>query len=132
MGPLQWERGEEDCRVVHVTLIPYLKAAKELNTKPTRHSVELMSENGLHPDIILCRTEHSLNMELRKKIAWFCNVKTEAVIEAIDATSIYEVPLKMLQEGLDVIVLKNLHINGYSAPQLTKWKGFLDNLKNPT
>ena len=129
---LQWEMEEEDCLVVHLTLIPYLKAAKELKTKPTQHSVKLMSENGLHPDIIVCRTEHSLNMELRKKIALFCNVKTEAVIEAIDANSIYEVPLKMLQEGLDVIVLKKLHINGYSAPQLNKWKGFLDKLKNPT
>ena len=129
---LQWEMEEEDCLVVHLTLIPYLKAAKELKTKPTQHSVKLMSENGLHPDIIVCRTERSLNMELRKKIALFCNVKTEAVIEAIDANSIYEVPLKMLQEGLDVIVLKKLHINGYSAPQLAKWKDFLDKLKNPT
>jgi len=85
---LQWEMEEEDCLVVHLTLIPYLKAAKELKTKPTQHSVKLMSENGLHPDIIVCRTEHSLNMELRKKIALFCNVKTEAVIEAIDANSI--------------------------------------------
>ena len=129
---IQWEMEEEDCLVVHLTLIPYLKAAKELKTKPTQHSVKLMSENGVHPDIIVCRTERSLNMELRKKIALFCNVKTEAVIEAMDASSIYEVPLKMLQEGLDVIVLKKLHINGYSAPQLTKWKGFLDKLKNPT
>ena len=129
---LQWEMEEEDCLVVHLTLIPYLKAAKELKTKPTQHSVKLMSENGVHPDIIVCRTERSLNMDLRKKIALFCNVKTEAVIEAMDANSIYEVPLKMLQEGLDTIVLKKLHINGYSAPQLSKWKGFLDKLKNPT
>ncbi len=129
---LQWEMEEEDCLVVHLTLIPYLKAAKELKTKPTQHSVKMMSENGVHPDIIVCRTERPLNMDLRKKIALFCNVKTEAVIEAIDANSIYEVPLKMLQEGLDVIVLKKLHINGYSAPQLNKWKGFLDKLKNPT
>ena len=129
---LQWEMEEEDCLVVHLTLIPYLKAAKELKTKPTQHSVKMMSENGVHPDIIVCRTERPLNMDLRKKIALFCNVKTEAVIEAIDAASIYEVPLKMLQEGLDVIVLKKLHINGYSAPQLNKWKGFLDKLKNPT
>lgn len=128
---LQWEMEEEDCLVVHLTLIPYLKAAKELKTKPTQHSVKLMSENGLHPDIIVCRTERSLNSDLRKKIALFCNVKQEAVIEAMDAPSIYEVPLKMLQEGLDVIVLKKLHINGYSAPQLNKWKDFLDKLKNP-
>ncbi len=129
---LQWQMEEEDCLVVHLTLIPYLKAAKELKTKPTQHSVKMMSENGVHPDIIVCRTERSLNLDLRKKIALFCNVKTEAVIEAIDANSIYEVPLKMLQEGLDVIVLKKLHINGYSAPELNKWKGFLDKLKYPS
>ena len=128
---LQWEMEEEDCLVVHLTLIPYLKAAKELKTKPTQHSVKLLSENGVHPNIIVCRTERSLNADLRKKIALFCNVKTEAVIEAMDASSIYEVPLKMLQEGLDVIVLKKLHINGYAAPDLTRWKGFLDKLKNP-
>ena len=124
---LQWEMEEEDCLVIHLTLIPYLKAAKELKTKPTQHSVKLMSENGVHPDIIVCRTERSLNQELRKKIALFCNVKTEAVIEAMDASSIYEVPLKMLNEGLDVIVLKKLKINGYSAPELGKWKEFLIN-----
>jgi CTP synthase len=129
---LQWEMEEEDCLVVHLTLIPYLKAAKELKTKPTQHSVKLMSENGVHPDIIVCRTERSLSLELKKKIALFCNVKTEAVIEAMDANSIYEVPLKMLQEGLDVIVLKKLHINGYSAPELSKWKEFLDKLKYPS
>ena len=129
---LQWEMEEEDCLVVHLTLIPYLKAAKELKTKPTQHSVKLMSENGVHPDIIVCRTERPLNLELKKKIALFCNVKTEAVIEAMDANSIYEVPLKMLQEGLDVIVLKKLHINGYSAPELSKWKEFLDKLKYPS
>jgi len=129
---LQWEMEEEDFLVVHLTLIPYLKAAKELKTKPTQHSVKMLSENGVHPDIIVCRTERSLNMELRKKIALFCNVKTEAVIEAMDASSIYEVPLKMLQEGLDTIVLKKLCINGYSAPQLSRWKEFLDKVKNPT
>ncbi len=129
---LQWQMEEEDCLVVHLTLIPYLKAAKELKTKPTQHSVKMMSENGVHPDIIVCRTERSLNLDLRKKIALFCNVKTEAVIEAMDANSIYEVPLKMLQEGLDVITLKKLHINGYAAPELTKWKEFLDKLKYPS
>lgn len=129
---LQWEMEDEDFLVVHLTLIPYLKAAKELKTKPTQHSVKMLSENGVHPDIIVCRTERPLNTDLRKKIALFCNVKTEAVIEAMDANSIYEVPLKMLQEGLDTIVLKKLHINGYSAPQLNKWKEFLDKLKNPS
>ena len=129
---LQWQMEEEDCLVIHLTLIPYLKAAKELKTKPTQHSVKMMSENGVHPDIIVCRTERSLNLELRKKIALFCNVKTEAVIEAMDANSIYEVPLKMLHEGLDIITLKKLHINGYAAPELTKWKVFLDKLKYPS
>ncbi|MBC7888108.1 MAG: CTP synthase [Ferruginibacter sp.] len=129
---LQWEMEKEDCLVIHLTLIPYLKAAKELKTKPTQHSVKLLSENGVHPDIIACRTERPLNLDIRKKIALFCNVKTEAVIEVMDANSIYEVPLKMLQEGLDVIVLKKLHINGYSAPQLGKWKDFLDKLKYPS
>jgi CTP synthase len=129
---LQWEMPEEDCLVVHLTLIPYLKAANELKTKPTQHSVKLMSENGIHPDIIVCRTERPLNTELRRKIAQFCNVKPEAVIEAIDASSIYRVPIKMLQENLDIIVLKKLQINGYAAPELTKWKEFLEKLKHPT
>lgn len=129
---LQWEMEKEDCLVIHLTLIPYLKAAKELKTKPTQHSVKLLSENGVNPDIIVCRTERPLNLDLRKKIALFCNVKTDAVIEAMDASSIYEVPLKMLQEGLDVTVLKKLHINGYSAPDLVRWKEFLDKLKYPS
>jgi CTP synthase len=128
---LQWEMPEEDCMVVHLTLIPYLSAAKELKTKPTQHSVKMLSSEGVHPDVIVCRTEQPLSNDLKKKIALFCNVKPEAVIEAMDASSIYEVPLKMLQEGLDVTVLKKLHINGYAAPELTKWKIFLEKLKYP-
>ena len=128
---IQWELPEEDCMVVHLTLIPYLKAAKELKTKPTQHSVRLLSQEGVHPNVIVCRTEHPLNDELKKKIALFCNVKTNAVIEAMDASTIYEVPLKMLQEGLDVIVLRKLQINGYAAPELTKWRAFLEKLKYP-
>ncbi|MEI7471127.1 MAG: CTP synthase [Chitinophagaceae bacterium] len=128
---LQWEMPDEDCMVVHLTLIPYLRAAKELKTKPTQHSVKMLSSEGVHPDVIVCRTEEPLSNELKKKIALFCNVKPEAVIEAIDAASIYEVPLKMLQEGLDVIVLKKLQINGYAAPALEKWRSFLDKLKYP-
>jgi CTP synthase len=128
---LQWEMPEEDCMVVHLTLIPYLSAAKELKTKPTQHSVRLLSQEGVHPDVIVCRTEQPLNNELKKKIALFCNVKPNAVIEAMDASSIYEVPLMMLQEGLDTIVLKKLQINGYAAPELTKWREFLDKLKYP-
>jgi CTP synthase len=128
---IQWELPEEDCMVVHLTLIPYLKAAKELKTKPTQHSVRMLSQEGVHPNVIVCRTEHPLTEELKKKIALFCNVKPNAVIEAMDASTIYEVPLKMLQEGLDVIVLKKLQINGYAAPELTKWRAFLDKLKYP-
>lgn len=128
---IQWELPEEDCMVVHLTLIPYLKAAKELKTKPTQHSVRMLSQEGVHPNVIVCRTEHPLNDDLKKKIALFCNVKPNAVIEAMDASTIYEVPLKMLQEGLDVIVLRKLQINGYAAPELTKWRAFLDKLKYP-
>jgi CTP synthase len=128
---LQWEMPEEDCMVVHLTLIPYLKAAKELKTKPTQHSVRMLSQEGVQPNVIVCRTEHPLTDDLKRKIALFCNVKPNAVIEAMDASTIYEVPLKMLQEGLDVIVLKKLQINGYAAPELSKWRGFLDKLNYP-
>ena len=128
---LQWELPEEDCLVVHLTLIPYLKAAKELKTKPTQHSVRLLSENGVHPDILVCRTEEPLNNDIKRKIAQFCNVKPEAVIESADANTIYEVPLMMLREKLDIIVLKKMNITSYSEPELTKWKGFLDKLKYP-
>ena len=129
---LQWELPEEDCLVVHLTLVPYLKAAKELKTKPTQHSVKMMSENGVHPDIIVCRTEQPLTKELKAKIALFCNVKTDSVIEAADARSIYEVPLLMQQEQLDIICLKKLNITWYPEPDLTVWKGFLEKLYNPT
>jgi CTP synthase len=128
---LQWELPEGDCLVVHLTLVPYLKAAKELKTKPTQHSVKMMSENGVHPDIIVCRTEQPLSRELKNKIALFCNVKPDSVIEAADAKSIYEVPLLMQQEQLDVIVLKKLKITWYPEPDLTVWKGFLEKLSNP-
>lgn len=128
---LQWELPEQDVMVVHLTLIPYLKAAKELKTKPTQHSVKMLSETGVHPDIIVCRTEEPLNNDIKRKIALFCNVKQEAVIEAIDASTIYEVPLLMLREKLDLICLKKLQISGYKEPDLNKWIGFLDKLKYP-
>ena len=128
---LQWEMPEEDCLVVHLTLIPYLKAAKELKTKPTQHSVKLLSENGVHPDILVCRTERPLSEEIKRKLALFCNVKQDSVIEAMDASTIYEVPIAMLKEKLDVIVLKKLNITNYNEPELDKWKGFLDKLKHP-
>lgn len=128
---IQWELPDEDVCVVHLTLIPYLRAAKELKTKPTQHSVKMMSEAGVHPDIIACRTEESLSNELKRKIALFCNVKQEAVIEVIDAPSIYEVPLTMLREKLDIICLKKLNITEYKEPVLNKWKAFIDQIKYP-
>lgn len=128
---LQWELPEEDSVVVHLTLIPYLKAAKELKTKPTQHSVKMLSQEGVHPDIIVCRTEKQLTPELRRKIAQFCNVRVEAVIEAADAPTIYEVPLAMMREGLDLICLKKLNITDYNEAELSKWKEFLDKLKYP-
>lgn len=128
---LQWELPEEDTVVVHLTLIPYLKAAKELKTKPTQHSIKMLSQEGVHPDIIVCRTEKTLTPDLRRKIALFCNVKQEAVIEAADAPTIYEVPLAMMREKLDLICLKKLNITGYHEPDLQKWKEFLDKLKYP-
>jgi CTP synthase len=128
---LQWELPDQDCLVVHLTLIPYLKAAKELKTKPTQHSVKLMSENGVNPDIIVCRTEHPLSAEIRRKIAQFCNVKIEAVIEAADASTIYEVPLIMMHEGLDRICLEKMGIAVSGEPELHAWKCFLDKLRHP-
>jgi CTP synthase len=128
---LQWELPDEDLLVVHLTLIPYLKAAKELKTKPTQHSVKMLSESGVLPDILVCRTEHPLSEEIKRKIALFCNVKTDAVIEAMDAATIYEVPMIMQEEKLDRIVLKKLGITDYKEPELGKWKEFLDKLKYP-
>jgi CTP synthase len=128
---LQWELPEEDLLVVHLTLIPYLRAAKELKTKPTQHSVKMLSESGVFPDVIVCRTEEAITNDIKRKIALFCNVKPEAVIEAPDASTIYEVPLLMMNEQLDLIVLKKLNITNYQEPELTKWKEFLDKLKYP-
>ena len=129
---LQWELPEEDLLVVHLTLIPYLRAAQELKTKPTQHSVKLLSSEGVFPDVIVCRTEEPITDDIKRKIALFCNVKPEAVIEARDASTIYEVPLIMMDEKLDEIVLKKLEIKNYRLPELEKWKAFLNKLKNPT
>jgi CTP synthase len=128
---LKWELGNENCLVIHLTLIPYLKAAKELKTKPTQHSVKMLSENGVHPDIIVCRTEEPLYNDLKKKIALFCNVRPEAVIEARDADTIYGVPIEMMLEKLDVISLKLLELPLGNEPELGKWKEFLTKLRYP-
>ncbi|RYD59461.1 MAG: CTP synthase [Sphingobacteriales bacterium] len=128
---LKWELGNENCIVVHLTLIPYLKAAKELKTKPTQHSVKLMSENGLNPDILVCRTEEPLYKDLKRKIALFCNVTQDAVIEALDADTIYSVPLEMMREKLDVTCLQKLQLPLNEEPELNKWKEFLNKLRYP-
>ena len=126
-----WEF-ENDCIVVHLTLVPYLAAAGELKTKPTQHSVKQLLELGVQPDILCCRTEHELDLTLRKKIAKFCNVSMNAVIESRDAESIYDVPLLMQTEELDKVVLEKLGLSAKSTPKLDNWKEFLRRLKNPT
>lgn len=128
---LKWELGSNNCLVIHLTLIPYLKAAKELKTKPTQHSVKELLEIGVQPDILVCRTEYPINKEMRRKIALFCNVTINAVIESIDADTIYDVPLLMLKEGLDRTVISKLKLTSKEEPNLEKWKEFLGKLKNP-
>jgi len=128
---MMWEF-ENDCIVIHLTLIPYLAAAGELKTKPTQHSVKQLLELGVQPDILCCRTEHDLDLTLRKKIAKFCNVSMNAVIEARDANTIYEVPLLMQKEELDKVVLEKLGLSSKSLPNLDSWKTFLGFVENPT
>ncbi|MFN8415127.1 MAG: CTP synthase [Cytophagaceae bacterium] len=128
----RWEMGPTDTLVIHLTLVPYLNAAKELKTKPTQHSVKLLSETGIHPDILVCRTEHPLPNDIRKKVALFCNVNVNSVIESMDADTIYDVPLLMKKEKLDERVLSKLKLSNKQEPDLETWKGFLGRLKNPT
>ncbi|WP_299782257.1 CTP synthase [uncultured Formosa sp.] len=128
---LRWDLGEDNGLVIHLTLVPYLSAAGELKTKPTQHSVKTLMESGVQADILVCRTEHHLPKDLRKKLALFCNVREEAVIQSIDASTIYDVPNLMLEEGLDKVVLKKLNLNS-SAPDLSRWNEFLQRHKNPT
>jgi CTP synthase len=127
---LKWEMGNENALVIHLTLIPYLSAAGELKTKPTQHSVKTLMESGVQADILVCRTEHKLSDNIRTKLARFCNVKKEAVIESIDASTIYDVPNLMLNEGLDKVVLEQLKLEN-KIPDLTSWNTFLAKLKNP-
>lgn len=127
----RWEVGMGNSVVIHLTLLPYLSAAGELKTKPTQHSVKKLMESGVNADIIVCRTEHSLNDELRKKIALFCNVEIESVIESIDASTIYEVPILMQHEKLDDVVLKKLNLNNIKSSKLDNWNAFVKKIKNP-
>jgi CTP synthase len=128
---LKWELGK-DALVIHLTLVPYLSASGELKTKPTQHSVKLLLEYGVQPDILVCRTEHPLSRELKNKVALFCNVEPNAVIEARDASSIYEVPVLMELEKLDLVVLNKLQLtSGNYNSEMTTWKAFLHTLKHP-
>lgn len=127
---LKWDLGEDNAIVIHLTLIPFLSAAGELKTKPTQHSVKTLMESGVQADILVCRTEHELPSDLRRKLALFCNVREEAIIQSIDASTIYDVPNLMLEQGLDKVVLKKLALKS-DTPDLTKWNKFLELHKNP-
>jgi len=129
---VRWDLGANNALVIHLTLIPYLNAAKELKTKPTQHSVKELLSYGVQPDILVCRTEHPLSLDIRKKLALFCNVNLNSVIEAIDADTIYDVPLLMRKEKLDERVLSKLKVTSRQEPDLDQWKSFLSKLKNPS
>ncbi len=128
---MKWELGK-NAIVIHLTLIPYLAAAGELKTKPTQHSVKMLLEYGVQPDVLVCRTEKPLSKEIRKKVALFCNVEVDAVIESIDADSIYQVPLLMKEEKLDEVVLRKVGIPFEGKPDLTTWVKFIRKLRNPS
>ncbi|MGB5172764.1 CTP synthase [Eudoraea sp.] len=128
---LLWELGDNNGIVIHLTLVPYLSAAGELKTKPTQHSVKTLMESGIKADILVCRTEHQLTSEIKEKLALFCNVKKEAVIQSIDASTIYDVPIMMQNEGLDTVALRKLALPDKSEPDLEQWNEFLDRHKNP-
>ena len=126
-----YEEGPENSMVIHLTLIPFLSATGELKTKPTQHSVKTLMELGLKADVLVCRTEKVLSDEIKNKLALFCNVRFDCVIQSIDVETIYDVPIKMMDEGLDKVTLEKFNIKE-SEPNLDKWKNFLHRLKNPT
>jgi CTP synthase len=128
---LLWELGDNNAIVIHLTLVPFLSAAGELKTKPTQHSVKTLMESGIKADILVCRTEHELSNEIKDKLALFCNVRREAVIQSIDASTIYDVPIMMQEEGLDIVALQKLALPNKSEPNLNQWKEFLQRHKNP-
>ena len=128
---LLWEKGEENAIVIHLTLVPYLAAAGELKTKPTQHSVKMLMQSGVSPNILVCRTEHEISDEIKHKLALFCNVKKEDVIQSIDAETIYDVPNLMFEEGLDKVVLGKLKLSSEKQPQLIAWNNFVQKHKNP-
>lgn len=126
---LRWDLGDDNTVFIHLTLVPFLAASGELKTKPTQHSVKVLLENGIQPDVLVLRAEHELDGSIRKKVALFCNVELDAVIQSIDVSTIYEVPLLMKEEKLDEIVLKNLKVDAVGSPDLEEWKKFVDKLK---
>ena len=128
---MKWELGDENAIVIHLTLVPYLAAAGELKTKPTQHSVKTLMEGGVKADVLVCRTEHELSDDIRRKLALFCNVKQEAVIQSIDASTIYDVPNLMLEERLDIVVLNQLKLPLNETPKLEVWNKFVTRHKNP-
>ena len=126
---LKWELGK-NCLVVHLTYVPYIAAAKELKTKPTQHSVKHLQEVGIQPDILVLRTEHELTSEVRRKVALFCNVEPQAVFQSIDVPSVFEVPLKMQEQGLDKVVLEKSGMPVGETHSLAPWKEFLNKIYN--
>ena len=128
---LEWELGKNNSVVIHLTLVPFLAAAGELKTKPTQHSVKMLMQSGVSPDVLVCRTEHHLSEDIKRKLALFCNVQQEDVIESIDADTIYDVPMLMFEEGLDEVVLDKLALPVNTKPDLTAWNNFLKKHKNP-
>ena len=128
---LLWELGEHNGIVIHLTLVPFLSAAGELNTKRAQHSVKTLMESGIKADILVCRTEHNISEDIKEKLALFCNVRKEAVIQSIDASTIYDVPLLMQEEGLDTVTLEKLALPNDTEPNLDQWKEFLNRHKNP-
>jgi len=128
---LVWELGKANSLVIHLTLVPYLSAAKELKTKPTQHSVKTLMESGINADILVCRTEHEISNEIKNKLALFCNVDVDSVIQSIDASTIYDVPLLMKDEKLDLVVLRKLEITNFKDTDLNKWEDFVKKLKFP-
>ncbi len=127
---LKWELSN-NALFIHLTFVPFLAAAGELKTKPTQHSVKTLLESGIQPDILVCRTEHPLNYKVKNKVARFCNVNIDSVIESMDASTIYEVPLLMQKEGLDRVILKKLGLKSRKKINMKKWNSFLIALQNP-
>ncbi len=128
---LKWDLGSNNCLVIHLTLVPYLSASGEHKTKPTQHSVKALLEAGVQPDVLVLRTEMELSQDVKEKVALFCNVNIHAVVQSVDVSTIYEVPIKMYEEKLDATVLNKLNLDPLEEPALIKWRDFLDRHKAP-